>query len=72
VDWAQWRSLGYDRHGVNANPMFIDAAAEDFRLSRHSPAAAAGMPLPFVTTDYAGNPRARKRRYDIGAYTAPI
>ena len=44
--WAVWRSLGYDRHGVNADPLFVDAVAEDFRLSSNSPAIAAGVTRP--------------------------
>src|SRR6202008_3992193 len=43
--WAAWQSLGYDRHGVNADPLFVHGATEDFRLSSNSPAIAAGITL---------------------------
>jgi hypothetical protein len=72
ANWAKWRSLGYDQHGLNADPLFVDAAAEDFRLSSTSPAIAAGVTLPMVTTDCADTPRPQNAGYDIGAHAAPI
>lgn len=70
--WAEWQSLGYDQHGINADPKFVDAAAADFRLSRHSPAIGAGVALPPVITDYTNSSRRQAGIFDIGARKAPI
>lgn len=70
--WTEWQSLGYDQHSVNADPLFVDSVAEDFRLSGPSPAIGTGVILPMVTMDYGGIPRARSAPYDIGAHAVSI
>ena len=45
VTWEQWRALGFDTHGVNANPRFISTSTPDFSLQSTSPAINAGANL---------------------------
>jgi len=54
LTWAQWKLLGYDAAGVNADPLLSSAAAGDFRLLATSPARGAGTAVS-LTTDLAGN-----------------
>jgi hypothetical protein len=67
---AQWKALGFDTHGVNANPLFANGSgsyslASDFKLLPGSPAIRAGVNVG-IKTDYAGNPVPSVP--DIGAY----
>ena len=43
LDWAQWASCGKETGGRLADPQFVDAAANDFRLKPTSPAFALGF-----------------------------
>ena len=45
---------GFDRHGVAADPQFVDVRGNDYRLAFTSPAVDAGMSLPGVTDDSTG------------------
>jgi hypothetical protein len=45
--WAQWLAAGFDTHSRLANPLFVDAAYDDYRLQPNSPALALGFePIP--------------------------
>ena len=44
----KWREMGKDQHSFIADPLFVDAAANDFRLREDSPAKQIG----FETWDY--------------------
>ncbi len=39
----EWQRLGFDRHSVIADPMFIDPANDDYRLKPESPALKLGF-----------------------------
>jgi hypothetical protein len=44
--WTEWQARGHDPMGVVADPLFVDPARGDFRLSAESPAFALGF-VPF-------------------------
>lgn len=50
------------------NPLFVNAAGEDYRLQSTSPARDTGATIATVTDDFAGTPRPQGLIYDIGAY----
>lgn len=52
---------------VPADPLFVDPAAGDFRLTLDSPVMDMGDPATPLTEDFYGNPRPSNHGYDIGA-----
>jgi hypothetical protein len=45
--WEEWRKSGLDTHSVLADPKFVNAARDDFRLRPDSPALKLGfVPIP--------------------------
>jgi parallel beta-helix repeat protein len=57
VTWDQWRVRGHDTNSVVADPLFIDAAKDDYRLQPGSPAWKLGFQAIDVSTV---GPRNRK------------
>ncbi len=56
--WQQWRKKGMDTHSIIADPGFMDAAHDDYRLRPDSPALRLGfVPIPI---------------HKIGPYASPL
>ncbi len=55
-------------HNFTSNPLFVNAAAGNFRLQPTSSAINAGVNLSSVTTDFDGVARPKGGLHDIGAF----
>lgn len=69
--WTNWKSLGYDVHGYNTLPQYVDQTNTpyDLHLQSTSPAINKGADLsPYFTIDKDGNTRGIGGAWDIGAY----
>lgn len=79
----QWGSTGYATvsawelavsaatGNVRSDPLFTNAATGDFTLQSGSPCIGAGVSIPGLTTDYAGNPVANPPSIGAFEYVAP-
>lgn len=46
-EWASWQNAGMDRNSIIADPLFVNAGKDDYRLKRSSPAFKLGFkPIP--------------------------
>ncbi len=70
IDYCDIQSSAfYDGIGnIDADPLFVDAATDDFRLSAGSPCIDAGDPASTLTEDLDGDPRPVGSGFDMGAY----
>lgn len=66
--WSQWQADGANASGVNADPLFTNAATYDFTTQAASPARNAGTALAAATLDRRGVLRPQGAAVDIGAY----
>ncbi len=67
--WSSWIGLGFDAHGMNVPPLFINTATHDFHLQSGSPAINKGTSLSsYFTIDKDGISRPQGSAWDIGAY----
>lgn len=66
---AFWRESASFFSNISADPLFVDAAAGDYRLQMDSPCINAGDPesSDVASLDAYGNPRIAHGRIDIGA-----
>lgn len=67
LNYAQFTALGYNAGGLNADPLFVDAANGDFGLQANSPARDAGQTIPAIEEDIWGTLRPQGSGYDLGA-----
>ncbi len=67
--WSEWQSMGFDMHGVNADPQVTDLSGADFTLRATSPAVDTGLDLgsPY-DVDVDGVSRPQGAGWDMGAH----
>jgi hypothetical protein len=72
-DFERWSARsGNDGHSEFADPAFVNAETDDFRIQASSPAVDAGAFLAVSgATDLAGKPRAQAGGIDLGAFEVP-
>lgn len=63
---------GQNTGNFNADPMFVNAGADNFRLQPASPAVNAGTTFTDIARDLDGNPRRVGSRTDLGAYETNV
>lgn len=69
MTWVEWVAHSkYDQNSIYTDPLFVDAANDDFRLLMVSPCVNAGTDVS-LTRDYRG--RSIRHAPDIGAYEDP-
>lgn len=52
-NFTKWTAIGYDNHSIITNPMFVNPAADDYRLQAGSPAY--GLGFQAIPIDQIGN-----------------
>lgn len=63
--WTQWQGLGYDQHGIHADPKFVSSSV--LSLQSTSPSKGTGTSLTgYFLTDITG--AYRSTPWDMGAY----
>ncbi len=68
LNLSGWQSgFGQDNHSLDANPLLVNPAGDDFRLQSGSPAICAGASVP-VFEDFYGNSRIQDDGFEIGIH----
>lgn len=69
MDLAEWQALGFDQHSTTASlaALFVDPAADDYRLVIGSPAIDAGVRLPIGGRDIDGSRYSNGAGPDVGS-----
>jgi parallel beta-helix repeat protein len=70
---STWKAAGFDRSGIEANPLFTSVSSRNFTLASNSPALDKGVTLssPY-NTDRVGTARPYGNGADMGAYEMKI
>lgn len=66
--WSEWQALGYDFHGLNINPLFVDAPSGNFRLQSQSPALGSGIRPDILMNISCDDSERFVNDQDIGPY----
>ncbi len=67
LTWTGWRDLGFDSHGINADPRYVQPSKNDLRIRPDSPVIDVGCDVG-LRKDFVGNPIPAGKQPDIGAY----
>lgn len=71
TSWADYRSgSGFDANGINANPLFVNAASADFHIQAGSPCRNTGTDVS-LTPDFDGVTVPQETNPAMGAYEYP-
>ncbi len=66
--WSEWKGLGFETNGLNADPGLVNVLAQAFEPNNASPAIDAGTSLDSeYSNDKAGVKRPQGGRWDLGA-----
>ncbi len=69
INWSEWKNMGFERNGLNEDPLLRDLVDYDFRLLNGSPAIDSGVNLfPPFNKDKNGITRPQNNGYDLGAF----
>jgi hypothetical protein len=71
-DGTWFAQSGQGEHSFYGDPLFVDASAKDFHLSRSSPAVDAGTPAWSCPDDLEGHARPAEDAPDLGPYEYPV
>ena len=67
--WQEWKGLGYEANGLNADPLLTGVLSRNFRLQGNSPAINAGVDLgQAYAVDRNGVRRPVGAAWDMGAF----
>lgn len=65
--FTTWQGLGYDSHGLNSNPLFLDTASYNFYLQPTSPCRDTGTIIAGINDGTSGSTLYFNTAPDIGA-----